>query len=113
MSSVIEPTISRRVLAFCATESLLEHPAIGLAGVVGVHDTVHGESVRAYVTLRQDAQRPSSAEVILFCRDRVGYKAPEEIIFLAEMPLTPVGKIDRVALKRMAEDHLHPHLGDD
>ena len=32
--------------------ALLEHPAIGLAGVVGVHDTVHGETVRAYVTLR-------------------------------------------------------------
>jgi long-chain acyl-CoA synthetase len=93
--------------------ALLEHPAIGLAGVVGVHDTVHGETVRAYVTLRQGAERPSSADVILLCRDRVGYKAPEEIIFLPEMPLTPVGKIDRVALKRMAEDHLHPHLGDD
>jgi long-chain acyl-CoA synthetase len=93
--------------------ALLEHPAIGLAGVVGVHDTVHGETVRAYVTLRQGTERPSSAEVILFCRDRVGYKAPEEIIFLPHMPLTPVGKIDRVALKRMAEDHLHPHLRDD
>jgi hypothetical protein len=25
------------------------------------------------------------------------------------MPLNPTGKIDRVALKQMAEDHLHPH----
>jgi hypothetical protein len=25
------------------------------------------------------------------------------------MPLNPTGKIDRVGLKRMAEDHLHPH----
>ena len=25
------------------------------------------------------------------------------------MPLNPTGKIDRVRLKRMAEDHLHPH----
>ena len=28
---------------------------------------------------------------------------------LDEMPLNPTGKIDRVGLKRMAEDHLHPH----
>jgi acyl-CoA synthetase (AMP-forming)/AMP-acid ligase II len=89
--------------------ALLEHPAIELAGVVGVHDAVHGETVRAYVTLREDAARPSSADVIVSCRNRVGYKAPEEVIFLDEMPLNPTGKIDRVGLKRMAEDHLHPH----
>jgi acyl-coenzyme A synthetase/AMP-(fatty) acid ligase len=45
----------------------------------------------------------------LFSRERVGYKAPEEIIFLDEMPLNATGKVDRVALKRVAEDHLHPH----
>jgi long-chain acyl-CoA synthetase len=89
--------------------ALVEHPAVALAGVVGVHDTVHGENVRAYVTLREGAEQPSSANLIVFCRDRVGYKAPEEVVFLAEMPLNPTGKIDRVGLKRMAEDHLHPH----
>lgn len=89
--------------------ALLEHPAIDLAGVVGVHDVLHGETVRAYVTVREGATRPSSADLIVFCRDRVGYKAPEEVIFLDEMPLNPTGKIDRVGLKRMAEDQLHPH----
>jgi acyl-CoA synthetase (AMP-forming)/AMP-acid ligase II len=89
--------------------ALDEHPAIAEAGVVGIHDTVHGENVRAYVTLREGAERPSSADLIVFCRERVGYKAPEEIVFLEQMPLNPTGKIDRVGLKRMAEDHLHPH----
>ena len=89
--------------------ALVEHPAVALAGVVGVHDTVHGESVRAYATLEEGAERPSSADLIVFCRERVGYKAPEEIVFLDEMPLNPTGKIDRVGLKKLAEDHLHPH----
>ncbi|HET7443909.1 MAG TPA: class I adenylate-forming enzyme family protein [Solirubrobacterales bacterium] len=89
--------------------ALVEHPAIALAGVVGVHDTVHGENVRAYVALEPGAEKPTSADLIVHCRDRVGYKAPEEIVFLAEMPLNPTGKIDRVGLKKMAEDHLHPH----
>ena len=57
----------------------------------------------------EGAERPSSADLIVFCRERVGYKAPEEVVFLDEMPLNPTGKIDRVGLKRMAEDHLHPH----
>ena len=91
--------------------ALDEHPAVDLAGVVGIHDEVHGESVRAYVTLRDDEPKPSSADLIVFCRERIGYKAPEEVVFLEEMPLNPTGKIDRVGLKAMAEDHLHPHLG--
>jgi acyl-CoA synthetase (AMP-forming)/AMP-acid ligase II len=89
--------------------ALLEHPAVDLAGAVGVHDTHHGENVRAYVTLREGAEKPSRADLIVFCRERIGYKAPDEILFLDEMPLNPTGKIDRVGLKRMAEDHLHPH----
>ena len=51
----------------------------------------------------------SRADLIVFCRERIGYKAPEEIVFLDEMPLNPTGKIDRAGLKKMAEDHLHPH----
>ena len=89
--------------------ALVEHRDVALAGAVGVHDNVHGENVRAYVTLEAGAEAPSRADLIIFCRDRIGYKAPEEIVFLDEMPLNPTGKIDRVGLKRMAEDHLHPH----
>jgi acyl-coenzyme A synthetase/AMP-(fatty) acid ligase len=89
--------------------ALAEHPAVALAGAVGIHDEVHGENVRAYVTLRDGADPPSRADLIAFCRDRIGYKAPDEIVFLDEMPLNPTGKIDRVGLKKMAEDHLHPH----
>jgi acyl-CoA synthetase (AMP-forming)/AMP-acid ligase II len=89
--------------------ALVDHPAVSLAGAVGIHDTVHGENVRAYVTLAEDCDKPSAADLVVHCRERIGYKAPEEIVFLDEMPLNPTGKIDRVGLKRMAEDHLHPH----
>jgi long-chain acyl-CoA synthetase len=89
--------------------ALVEHPAVALAGVVGVHDLLHGENVRAYVALREGAARPSADELILFARARVGYKAPEEVVFLDEMPLNTTGKLDRVALKRRAEEELNPH----
>jgi long-chain acyl-CoA synthetase len=87
-------------------EALQEHPAIEQAGVIGIHDLVHGENVRAYVTLKEDATRPTSAELIQFARDRVGYKAPEEIVFLDTMPLNATGKTDRAALKQLAEGRL-------
>lgn len=89
--------------------ALLEHPAVAACGVVGIHDSVHGESVRAYVTIRDEAEQPSSPELIAFARERVTYKAPEEIIFLDDMPLNPTGKVDRVGLKKLAEEHLNPH----
>ena len=85
-------------------EAVAEHPAIEVAGVIGVHDLVHGENVRAYVTLKAGATRPTSAALIRFARERVGYKAPEEIVVLAEMPLNATGKVDRVTLKQMAEE---------
>jgi long-chain acyl-CoA synthetase len=62
------------------------------------------------VTLRGGATRPITAEVIRFARERVGYKAPEEIVFLDEMPLNATGKVDRVTLKRMAEEQSHRHM---
>jgi acyl-CoA synthetase (AMP-forming)/AMP-acid ligase II len=87
-------------------DALIEHPAVAGAGVVGIHDLVHGENVRAFVTLKEDAPRPTSHALIEFARARVGYKAPEDVVVLDAMPLNPTGKVDRVALKKMAEERL-------
>ena len=86
--------------------ALLEHPGVANAGVIGIHDLIHGENVRAYITLAEGAERPASQELIQFARARVGYKAPEEIVVLDQMPLTATGKLDRTSLKRMAEANL-------
>lgn len=87
-------------------DALLQHPSVESAGVVGVHNLLHGENVRAYVELRPGASRPAAAELIAFARERVGYKSPEEIVFLDKMPVNPTGKVDRAALKKMAAgDH--------
>jgi acyl-coenzyme A synthetase/AMP-(fatty) acid ligase len=83
-------------------DSLLEHPAVAAAGVIGIHDLVHGENVRAYLVVKPGVPRPTAAELMQFSRARVGYKAPSEIVVIAEMPLNATGKVDRVALKEMA-----------
>jgi acyl-coenzyme A synthetase/AMP-(fatty) acid ligase len=85
-------------------EALLAHPAIECAGVIGVRHPLHGENVRAYVTVREGAARPTAHDLAVFARTRVApYKVPEEFVFLPEMPLNATGKVDRVGLKRMAE----------
>ena len=83
--------------------ALLEHDAVSSAGVVGVQSPLHGENVRAYVTL-EAAAAPTMQDLIRFARARVGYKAPEEIITLEQMPLTATGKVDRVTLKQWASE---------
>jgi long-chain acyl-CoA synthetase len=87
-------------------DAILQHPGVESVGVIGVHDEFHGETVRAYVELKSAAQKPSVAELVQFARARIGYKAPEEIVFLDNMPLNPTGKVDRTALKKLAAaDH--------
>ena len=87
-------------------EAVMAHPAVANAGVVGVHDDVHGENVWAYVTWKDGVTPPSRQDVIRAARKQVGYKAPEVVIALDDMPLTPVGKIDRTTLKKRAADRL-------
>lgn len=62
------------------------------AGVVGIHDLIHGENVRGYIVLRPGVKRPTTAELIDFSRARMGYKAPDEIIVLEEMPINADGQ---------------------
>ncbi|WP_376740473.1 AMP-binding enzyme [Mesorhizobium caraganae] len=73
-----------------------------------VPDTVHGENVHAFVTFKPGAAQPAPQELIHFARASVGYKAPESVFLLDEMPLSATDKVDRVVLKKLAERLLKP-----
>ena len=80
-------------------EALLEHAAVATACVLGRPDAVHGEEVVAFVTLAGDA---TESELVAFGKKRLGgYKYPREIHVVDTLPLTPVGKIDRRALREL------------
>jgi long-chain acyl-CoA synthetase len=80
-------------------EALLEHPAVAAAGVVGRPDDEHGEEVVAFVELRS-GQEADGDELVAWSKGRIGgYKYPREVQVVASLPLTPVGKIDRKALR--------------
>ncbi|EJK65037.1 hypothetical protein THAOC_14164, partial [Thalassiosira oceanica] len=82
---------------------LMTHAAVDQAGVVGSPDVVHGENVKAYITLKEGiAAAPSELELIEHCRVQIGYKSPESIEILPSMPLNPTGKVDRRALKEQS-----------
>lgn len=78
---------------------LVEHPAVDMAGVIGRADKVHGEEVVAFVTVRA-GESLSADELVAWSRRRIGgYKYPREIHVVDSIPLTPVGKLDRKALR--------------
>jgi long-chain acyl-CoA synthetase len=78
-------------------EALLEHPAVEGAAVVGRRDAECGEEVVAFVALSGELE---PAELVAWSRERIGgYKYPREVHVVGALPLTPVGKVDRKALR--------------
>ena len=78
---------------------LSEHPAVQTAGVVGKPDPVRGEEVVAFVSLHPGAEA-TSEELLAFAGERLSaHSRPREVRILPTVPVTPVGKVDRKALR--------------
>jgi acetyl-CoA synthetase len=87
---------------FEVESTLIEHPAVAEAAVIGKPDPVAMEVVKAFVALK-DGFAPDEAlrrELLAFARTRLGaVVAPKEIAFLPSLPRTRSGKIMRRLLK--------------
>ncbi|HZG15924.1 MAG TPA: long-chain fatty acid--CoA ligase [Candidatus Bathyarchaeia archaeon] len=85
-------------------EVLFEHPAVQEAAVIGVPDPYRGETVKAFVILKQ-GQTATEDELNQHCRKRLAsYKVPRLYEFREELPKTMVGKVLRRKLQE--EDKL-------
>ncbi|MFD4985479.1 (2,3-dihydroxybenzoyl)adenylate synthase [Streptomyces sp. NPDC058374] len=83
-------------------EHLLAHPGIDSVALVAAPDTELGE--RSVAFLMCDGPAPGARELAVFLRGRglAGYKAPDQVEVIGQMPLTPVGKTDKNALRKLA-----------
>jgi len=83
-------------------ESVIEsHPQVALVAVIGVSDPLWQEVGVAYVIPKGNV---TSLELEAHCRARLAnYKVPKEFIIRRDLPLLPIGKIDKPALRREAE----------
>ena len=83
-------------------EALLRHPAVAECGVVGRADAERGQIVEAHIVLKDGCQpgEALAAELQQFCRQQIApYKYPRAIRFLAALPRTETGKLQRFKLR--------------
>ncbi|MBN8200780.1 MULTISPECIES: long-chain-fatty-acid--CoA ligase [Bacillaceae] len=79
-------------------EVLYEHPAVQEVVAAGIPDPYRGETVKAYIVLKE-GKEATEEELNLFARKHLAaYKVPRLYEFRKELPKTAVGKILRRAL---------------
>ena len=78
---------------------LMRHPAIQEVAVVGLPDPKWGETPHAFVVLAPDATLTEPA-LVEYARDRMArFKVPHKVEFVAELPKTATGKIQKYVLR--------------
>ena len=86
---------------------LLEHPWVRDCAVVGSPDSLRGEIVKAFVILSENEEPLDDTvrELQEFVKSQLApYKYPRGVEFMEELPLTPTGKIQRGALRKLEKD---------
>jgi long-chain acyl-CoA synthetase len=82
-------------------EVIYSHEAVLEAAVIGVPDDYWGESVKAFVVLK-DGMTATEEEIINLCKESIAsYKKPRSVEFVEGLPKNPTGKI----LKRVIREH--------
>ncbi len=78
---------------------LYTHPKMELCAVIGVPLPKSGESVKAFIKLKE-GQTATEAEIMDFCKENMaGYKRPRQIKFKDIIPVSNIGKVLRRVLR--------------
>ncbi len=89
------------VSPFEVEATLVQHPAVLEAAVIGTEDGDGLTKTKAFVVLKP-GQSVSEADLKAFVKDRLApYKYPRFITFVAELPKTATGKIQRFKLREL------------
>ncbi len=84
-------------------EILHEHPAVDVAGVIGIPDPERpgSERVKAFITLKPEFEgKVTEGDIIEYLRDKVApYAVPKYVEFRKNLPLTMVMKLFKRKLR--------------
>ena len=80
--------------------TLLKHPDVKEAAVIGVPDATRGQVAKAFIVSDRAASEAYVDELKTFTRERLSqHEFPRHIAFVSELPKTPAGKVHRKVLR--------------
>jgi acetyl-CoA synthetase len=80
--------------------TLLKHPDVREAAVIGVLDAARGHVAKAFVVTDRSPSDDYVEELKTFTRERLSqHEFPRHIAFVSELPTTPAGKVNRKVLR--------------
>lgn len=99
-------TGGENVFAKEVEQVLVSHEGVKDCAVVGMPDNDYGEKVIAVVIREPSAIEVSEDDLCAFVRKRLaGFKTPRQVIFVAELPKTPAGKIKKHEIRKSIAQH--------
>ncbi|MBW1983090.1 MAG: AMP-binding protein [Deltaproteobacteria bacterium] len=94
-----------KVLPDEVEDHMYEHPAVLECAVIGVPDPEIGETIKAFVVIKEEyKEKISETELKDWAKNEMaGYKWPRIIEFIDQIPRTAIGKVSRKELRELEE----------